>query len=108
MLQIDDVFQGMLIADNGSQPSSRLWASGKIKSAWLLLKEGPFESLPHRRDQSLRVIALYKFRRCLAGYNLNRGNRQEYLLTDHLTQAVGSPANTHVGDFGKSVLLNFG
>src|ERR1700733_14089002 len=82
LLQIDDVLQGMLIADNRSH---QLEALGFRKDQKRLATEGPFESLLHG-DQSLRVIALYKFRRCLTGYNLNRGNRQEYLLTDHLTQ----------------------
>src|SRR4029079_17306302 len=66
-----------------------------------------FERLLHCYEFR-RVFALDQFRRCLACYDLDGRDRQENLLTHHLSEIARGAADTHVGDFGERILLKIG
>ena len=104
LLQIDDILQGMLVADDRADQFEALrFRKNQQRPAG----KWPFKGLLHR-DELLRVVALDQFRRRLAGYDLDGRDRQQDLLADHLSQAVGGAADPHVGDFGERILLNLG
>ena len=69
--------------------------------------ERPFERLLHG-DQLRRVASFHQLGGGCAGHDADGRNRQEHLLADHLAQAGRGAADTHIGDFRKRILFDFG
>ena len=105
LLQIDDIFQGVIFSPTIERTSSRLCACGKIKRA--LSGKGPSKDCCTPTNFA-GVAPFAQARRFMTGDDIYGGNRQQNLFANHLTQARGGTADSHVGDFSKRILFDLG
>ena len=104
LLEIDDVFQRVLRADDRADQLQAL--------AFREDQQRPPGKWPLERlldgDELRRVAALDQRRGFLAADDADCRDRQQNLFADHLAQAGRGPADAHIGDLRNRIAFDLG
>jgi len=104
VLQVDDVLQRQLLAQDGAH---QLQAVGLGKDQERASREGTVKALGNRNQAA--VSGLRDDARCvLVGQDIDGGNRQQHFVADNLAQTGRRAPDRNVCDLGDGVTLDVG
>src|SRR3954452_7443625 len=104
LLQIDHIFQGMLLSHDRPDQFQALSFRKDQKGP---TRERSFERLLHS-NQLRRMTFFNHTRGDTSAHDIDRRDRQQHLLADHPAQAGGGTADAHVRYFRKRILFDLG